>query len=220
MFYSEFSPELDSAVASVIIEEHTKSPNIDLELKSLSIDQFMESKEGSWFEVEGRDNISVENTFDTHNEGWEQGVTIRTHEHVVVHYKSGLVEIFYYNSAQTKDDGSFLLQWNEHYFRGVQKPAEQTSPLEVLTATTATDNSTVSSSVSSTELNANSSTAAKNSITDTADEQHENVQTLAYKAQAKSRLVSLNGQQNASSIPACGRLSQGSVVWSRHERRC
>ena len=115
-----FSPDLDSAVASVIIEEHTKSPNIDLELKSPSIDQFMESKEGSWFEVEGRDNIAVENTFDTHNEGWEQGVTIRTHEHVVVHYKSGLVEFFYYNSAQTKDDGSFLLQWNEHYFRGVQ----------------------------------------------------------------------------------------------------
>ena len=88
------SHELDSAVASVIIEEHTKSHNIDLELKSPSIDQFMESKEGPWFEVEGCDNISVENTFHTHNEGWEQGVANRTHEHVGVHYKSGLVEIF------------------------------------------------------------------------------------------------------------------------------
>lgn len=123
-----------------------ESPNIDLELKLPSIDQFMEHKEGYWLEVEGRDNIAVENTFDTHNEGWEQGVAIRTHEHVVVHYKSGLVEIFYDNPEETKDDGSFLIQCNEHYFRGVQKPAEQTSPFEVLTATTAADNSTVSSS--------------------------------------------------------------------------
>jgi len=107
-----------------------------------------------------------------------------------VHYKSGLVEIFYDNSAETKDDGSFLLQWNEHYFRGLQKPAEQTSPLEVLTATTAADNSTVSSSGSSAELNANSSTetdSAPENSTDTAVEQHENVKKLADEAQAKEQ---------------------------------
>ena len=104
-----FSPELDSAVASVIIAEHTKSPNIDLELKSPSIDQFMESKEGSWFEVEGRDNIAVENTFHTHNEGWEQGVAIRTHAHVVVHYKSGLVEVFTTMPQKRKTTGASCL---------------------------------------------------------------------------------------------------------------
>ena len=64
-----FSPEFDSVVASGIIAEHTKLLNLDLELKLPPTDLLMESKEGSWFEVEGRDNIAVENTFDTHNKG-------------------------------------------------------------------------------------------------------------------------------------------------------
>lgn len=77
-----FSPELDSAVVSVIIAEYTKakSLNLGLELKLPSIDEFMESKEGSCFEAEGRDNIVLlKIRFDAHNEEWEQTMAIRTH---------------------------------------------------------------------------------------------------------------------------------------------
>ena len=60
-----------------------------------------------------------------------------------------------------------------------------------MTATTAADNSTVSSSGSSTELNENSSTektvSAPENSTDTAVEQHENVKKLADEAQAKEQ---------------------------------
>lgn len=72
------------------------------------------------------------------------------------------------------------------YINLSSKPAN----LKFCTATTAADNSTVSSFDSSTELIANSFTetvSASENSTDTADEQHENVQKLADEAQVKEQ---------------------------------